>query len=62
MINEWGGNNSLLIAAEPDNTGNPQQGSPFFLGSVAVSRLYNRALSQEEITQNFNATKDRFGL
>jgi len=24
--------------------------------------LYDRALTQEEITQNYNATKGRFGL
>jgi hypothetical protein len=28
----------------------------------AAMRIYNKPLSQEEITQNFNATKSRFGL
>ncbi len=28
----------------------------------SMVRIYNRQLSQQEITQNFNATKDRFGL
>jgi hypothetical protein len=36
--------------------------SRYFYGSVALTRLYNRALSQAEITQNYNATKTRFGL
>jgi hypothetical protein len=33
-----------------------------FNGRVAVSQIYNRALSQSEITQNYNALKSRFGL
>jgi hypothetical protein len=32
------------------------------LGKVALVQVYNRALSQNEITQNYNATKARFGL
>jgi hypothetical protein len=31
-------------------------------GGVSIVRVYNRALSQEEITQNFNAIKSRYGL
>ena len=34
----------------------------FFKGNIAISQLYNRALSSNEITQNFNAQKGRFGL
>jgi hypothetical protein len=34
----------------------------FFDGELPIMRFYNRALSQSEITQNFNATKSRFGL
>ena len=33
-----------------------------FLGNVGNTLLYNRALSQQEIQQNYNATKTRFGL
>jgi hypothetical protein len=33
-----------------------------FGGSIANVQIYNRALSRDEITQNFNATKTRFGL
>lgn len=32
----------------------------FFNGSIASLRLYNRILSGAEITQNYNATKERF--
>jgi hypothetical protein len=31
-------------------------------GNVAIVQIYNRALTQAEITQNFNATKSRYGL
>ena len=37
-------------------------GGRFFNGNIAISQLYNRALSTNEITQNFNALKGRFGL
>ena len=37
-------------------------GSRFFTGNIAISQLYNRALSADEITQNFNALKGRFGV
>jgi hypothetical protein len=33
-----------------------------FNGSIAQVKIYNRLLSQQEITQNYNATKTRFGL
>jgi hypothetical protein len=34
----------------------------FFTGSIASHRLYNRALSTQEIQQNYNTQKSRFGL
>jgi hypothetical protein len=37
-------------------------GGRFFNGNIAIAQIYNRALSSTEITQNFNATKTRFGL
>jgi hypothetical protein len=37
-------------------------GNPFFSGSVANMLFYNRALSAAEVTQNFNATRGRFGI
>ena len=33
-----------------------------FQGKLGVIRLYNRVLSQSEITQNFDATKSKYGL
>ena len=31
-------------------------------GSIATTQIYNRALSAQEIQQNYNATKTRYGL
>ena len=36
--------------------------SAFMNGNIYISRMYNKALSASEVTQNFNATKTRFGL
>jgi hypothetical protein len=33
-----------------------------FPGKIANTQIYNRALSSQEILQNYNATKTRFGL
>ena len=33
-----------------------------WLGNMAIARVYNRALTQAEILQNYNAQKGRFGL
>jgi len=37
-------------------------GGQTFLGSAAILRWYNRALSASEVLQNFNVNKARFGL
>ena len=39
-------------------------GSPsyYYNGSLAICKVYNKALSAQEILQNFNVTKSRFGL
>jgi hypothetical protein len=34
----------------------------FFKGNIAQGLIYNRALSESEIRQNYHATKGRFGL
>jgi len=46
----------ILIAREyNDNTS-------FFNGNIAHVQIYNRALSAQEILQNYNASKTRFGI
>ena len=34
----------------------------FTNGNISIAKIYNRALTADEILQNFNATKARFGL
>jgi len=34
----------------------------YFKGNIAIAAIYDRALSPEEITQNFTATRARFGI
>lgn len=38
------------------------QAGRWFRGNIAVAQIYNRALSRDEILQNYNATKGRFKL
>jgi hypothetical protein len=38
------------------------RGDIFYNGDVAIAKIYNRALSADEVLQNYNATKGRFGL
>jgi hypothetical protein len=37
-------------------------GSRFFTGNIAISQLYNTALSAEQISQNFAVDRARFGV
>ena len=34
----------------------------FYNGYVSIVRMYNRVLSRDELTQNYNAHRSRFGL
>jgi Concanavalin A-like lectin/glucanases superfamily len=65
--------NSVLVATSlGDYTGNTFNifGYPVIVGysnvnngiSMNIARIYNRPLTQDEITQNFNATRGRFGI
>lgn len=48
----------LTVARRDPNTGVPS----YFNGKIALVSMYNRALSDEEILRNFNATRGRFGI
>jgi hypothetical protein len=51
--------NSFYLATYPNASGTPAN---FAIGSIANAQYYNRALSPQEVAQNYNATKTRFGL
>jgi hypothetical protein len=42
--------------------GHPSPYSTYFRGAIPLFRWYNRALSIDEVLQNYNAQKSRFGL
>ena len=63
-LNNTNGNGTTTFA---NNTiyfgGYPQFGAQYRSNfKIALCKIYNRALSGDEITQNYNATKGRFGL
>ena len=42
--------------------GNDGGSGGYFTGYIPIAQLYNKALSAQEVLQNYNATKTRFGL
>jgi hypothetical protein len=50
----------LTMGVRYVHTTNPADS--FFSGNIYSSRIYNRALSSQEVLQNFNATRARFGI
>ena len=49
------GGNTVRIGAYNDNSNR-------FNGDINIAMIYNRVLSAEEVLQNYNAVKNRFGL
>ncbi len=60
----FGGNlpNPLNNTNDPIIIGGANWIPRYFNGRIAVVRIYNSALSASEITQNFNATRGRYGI
>jgi hypothetical protein len=54
--------NPVINTTFPYRIGQRATTGAFLNGRVAMSRIYNRALSASEVLQNYNATKTRFGL
>lgn len=68
----------LFVDGEQISTGTPGNipnpigvaigGDPYYnnsrwlIGNISTAQIYNRSLSAQEITQNYNATKGRYGL
>jgi hypothetical protein len=55
----YNGNHKVTVGMSPAD-GSP--GSHYLNGKITSTRIYNKTLSQQEILQNYNATKGRFGL
>ena len=56
------GLSSLLYSARPCFLGARNELFEYAAASIGLFTMYNRALSQQELNQNYNATKNRFGL
>ncbi len=52
----------LRMGGKGNNPGAPGLGTGYANGNIALTQIYNKALSADEITQNYNALKGRFGL
>jgi len=64
-------NNSSIQVTVGASTSNPtdnlyigstESAQGFFQGNISAVQIYNRALSESEVNQNFNALKSRYGL
>jgi hypothetical protein len=54
-------NTELTMGSTYDGTGYQVGNARFWDGSMAILRIYNRALTATEILQNYNANRTRFG-
>lgn len=58
-----GGSTGLLLNNENISFGGYFNASqPYTNGKISSAQLYNRALTAQEIQQNFNATRSRYGI
>jgi hypothetical protein len=62
LLINGGGYNASIDPTTAVKIGSYAINIAFFPGRIGVFQIYNRALSQTEITQNYNATRARFGL
>jgi hypothetical protein len=54
---------NVSLAMKPLDIGKIGWGLGYYWnGNIAQLSIYNRALTQQEVTQNFNATRDRYGI
>lgn len=56
------GNGYMILGQEQDSVGGTLSDGQDLLGDIAQVSIYNRALTAQEIQQNFNATRKRYGI
>lgn len=54
--------NTSINAASTLRIGNSISNVDYMNGNIAIVQIYNKALTAAEISQNFNATRGRFGI
>ncbi len=57
-----GSNSNVLSMGARGVDGSGGSGYNFFPGQIPVAKIYNRALTADEIQRNFNAVKSRFNI
>ncbi len=71
LLGFYGGNINNLTTTAPNQTGSnsifyigtyTDIGLEAFQGTIYNCQVYNRVLSNDEISQNYNTIKERFGL
>ena len=53
---------TLAFGQEQDSPGGSFDVNQDFVGDISAIKIYNRALTENEVKQNFNATRSRFGI
>lgn len=53
---------ALVLAQEQDSVGGGFDANQAFGGNIALFRLYNSILTADQVVQNFNASRGRFGI
>lgn len=53
---------SLVLAQEQDSIGGSFDPNQAFGGNISIFRLYNTVLTADQVLQNFNASRTRFGI
>lgn len=61
-INTSNSNANLCIGARNAGTAPSDFGDRYFPGDIAVVQIYDRQLSDDEVEQNFNSLRGRFGI
>lgn len=63
FLSSWGGSAGAIFGTNNQTIGNSYLvSSRPWDGKISNFQIYNRVLKSDEITQNYNATKGRFGL
>lgn len=55
-------NNNFVYGAEAADGAGPSVAGGYWAGSLGPAMIYNRALTADEISQNFNALRRRYGI
>lgn len=62
LVNSATNSGTISTDAAGFTIGSRSGGGNYYNGNLAICKLYNRALSAEEIKKNFDSTKSRFSL